>query len=68
MQKVQSFYFVCIGSQNKMSNEFPELNEIKEALTPSVNGSIIFERAISVRSSITKIQRYFVKIIVKSRR
>ncbi|KAG4074217.1 hypothetical protein HA402_015520 [Bradysia odoriphaga] len=34
-----------------------ELKEIKEALTPSVTGSIIFERAISVRSSDTKMKR-----------
>lgn len=38
-----------------------ELNEIKEALTPSLNGSIIFERAISVRTSETQIRRYFNK-------
>lgn len=38
-------------------NELSELNEIKGALTPSVNGSIIFERAISVRSSDTKVKR-----------
>ncbi|KAJ6648205.1 Multidrug resistance-associated protein 1 [Pseudolycoriella hygida] len=41
----------------EMEEDEEELNVIKEALTPSVNGSIIFERAISVRASQTKAQR-----------
>lgn len=55
--KIDSSAFPFSMSQIKFPNFTTELHEIKEALTPSVNGSIIFERAISVRSSQTKMNR-----------